>query len=274
MAINYAEKFSPRVDEKFTQEALTNATVNQDYDFIGVETVKVFSVDTVAMNDYSLTGSTRYGTAAELQNSVQELKLTKDRSFTFTIDRKSADDTMGAMAAATALSRQLTQVVIPEVDKYRLGVIAAKANSEHIKTGAITKTNAYEAVLDARSALADSLVPSGGLVLHISSEFYKHIKLDPAFVKNSELGQQIVLTGQVGAIDGVPVVLTPKSYLPENVAFILAHPTATVAPIKLAEFKIHENPPGISGFLVEGRFRYDAFVLKNKEKALYVHKTA
>lgn len=50
---------------------------------------------------------------------------------------------------------------------------------------------------------------------------------------------------------------------------MLAHPCATVAPVKLEDYTIHENPPGISGSLVEGRICYDAFVLDNKVKAIY-----
>ena len=41
------------------------------------------------------------------------------------------------------------------------------------------------------------------------------------------------------------------------------------APAKLEDYKIHQDPPGISGSLVEGRVNYDAFVLDNKKSALY-----
>ena len=39
--------------------------------------------------------------------------------------------------------------------------------------------------------------------------------------------------------------------------------------MKLEDYTIHANPPGISGSLVEGRIVYDAFVLDNKVKAIY-----
>jgi hypothetical protein len=58
------------------------------------------------------------------------------------------------------------------------------------------------------------------------------------------------------------------------VAFIITNQIATVAPVKLAEYKVHDNPPGINGFLVEGRVYYDAFVLDNKAGAIYKHLTA
>lgn len=274
MTINYAQKFDTKVDERFAKEALSHGVVNQDFDFTGVDTVKVYSVPTVGMNDYSLTGNTRYGTPDELQNTVQTMVLKKDRSFTFTIDKRSEQDTMGVMEAGKALARQLQEVVIPEVDKYRFATICAGADTSHVKTAAITKTNAYESVLDAQVKLTDAFVPVAGRVMHVSPNFYKLIKLDDSFIKASDLGQQTLMKGQVGEIDGLPVVLTPTSYMPENVEFFITHKIATTSPVKLEDYKIHDNPPGINGKLVEGRIRYDAFVLDNKKKAIYVHKKA
>ncbi|MCW6665414.1 N4-gp56 family major capsid protein [Aerococcaceae bacterium NML191219] len=274
MTINYAQKFDTKVDERFAKEALSHGVINQDFDFTGVDTVKVYSVPTVGMNDYSLTGNTRYGTADELQNTVQTMVLKKDRSFTFTIDKRSEQDTMGVMEAGKALARQLQEVVIPEVDKYRFATICAGAEPSHVKTGAITKANAYESVLDAQVKLTDAFVPVAGRVMHVSPNFYKLIKLDDSFIKASDLGQQTLMKGQVGEIDGLPVVLTPTSYMPENVEFFITHKIATTSPVKLEDYKIHDNPPGINGKLVEGRIRYDAFVLDNKKKAIYVHKKA
>jgi hypothetical protein len=88
------------------------------------------------------------------------------------------------------------------------------------------------------------------------------------------LGQQTLINGQVGEVDGVKIVKVPSIYLPANTAFIITNSIATVAPKKLEDYKIHDNPPGINGNLVEGRIRYDAFVLNNKANAIYVHKTA
>ncbi len=113
LGMNYAEKYSPIVDERFALGSLTGGMVNNEYEWIGVQTVNVYSIPTAAMNNYSLTGMSRYGTPAELQNDVQEMTVSMDRSFTFTIDRKNHDDTMMVMEAGRALRRQIDEVVIP-----------------------------------------------------------------------------------------------------------------------------------------------------------------
>ena len=262
MAINYAQRYSDIVDEVFRLGALTNSIVNQQYSWVDVDTVKVYSIPTVSMTNYSLTGSARYGEAAELQNVIQTMTLQQDRSFTFTVDRKSVDDTMGVMAAAAALRRQIEVVCIPEIDAYRIAALVAGAGNS-VATEA-TKNNAYEVFLAMQEQLDEDKAPVGGRVAMVTPAFYNKLKLDPSFLKNADLGQRMLLNGQVGEVDGVPIVKVPSSYFPAGVHALITNPICAPSPIKLQDFKIHDNPPGINGFLVEGRLRYDCFVLTNK----------
>lgn len=271
MAVNYAEKYSPNVDERFKLGSLTAGIVNNDYDWIGVSTVKVYSIPTVAMNNYSLTGQSRYGTPTELGNEEQEMTITKDRSFTFTIDRKSYDDTMMTMEAGRALRRQIDEVVIPEVDTYRIEKLVSGADTSHVlKKTAVTADNAYEMFLSVQEILDDAKVPQGGRVCLCTPGYYKLLKLDDNFIKKGDMAQEIALTGLVGEVDGVPVVKAPTSYFPENTNFVVTNAIVMPAPVKLTEYKIHTDAPGISGWLVEGRIRYDAFVLDQKKPAIGV----
>lgn len=271
MAMNYAEKYSAQVDERFKLGALTTGLVNQNYDWLGVETVKVFSIPTVGLNDYSLTGTSRYGTPSELGNEVQEMKITQDKSFTFTIDRKSHDDAMMTMEAGRALRRQIDEVVIPAVDEYRLAKIVAGAAEGNTVTQAITKSNAYEEFLKVQEILDNKKVPNGGRVVVVTPAYLNMIKLDETFTKKGDMATQIALNGIVGEIDGVPAIKVPTSYLPANVDFVITNSLVTPAPVKLQEYKIHTDAPGISGWLVEGRVRFDAFVLNEKKAAIGVH---
>lgn len=272
MAINYAEKYSSKVDERFKLGSLVNAIINKDYDFTGVKTVKVYSIATAAMNDYQRNGLSRYGTPQDLQDTVQELTMTQDRSFTFVIDKGDESEQAGAKNAGAALRRQLDEVVIPEYDKYIIGKVVGGAGKT--ATSAITNTNAYDAFLAGSEQLDENKVPTVGRVALVTPAYLRKLKTDDNFVKASDLGQQVAFTGQVGAVDGTPIIKVPASYFPANVEFVLTHPVATTAPVKIQEYKIHENPVGISGALAEGRFLYDGFVLNNKADAIYVHKGA
>lgn len=269
---NYASKFSPLVDEAFKIGSLTTGLVNNDYDWEGVATVNVYSIPTVQLGNYTMSGNTRYGTANELQNDIQTLTLTQDKAFTFTIDRKQTQDTLGVMDASAALGREVSQVIIPTVDKYRIAALASGCPAGHVETAQVTKANAYEEFLKCQEFLDNDLAPVGGRVVIVTPAFYNFLKLDSSFVHEGDRATGISLNGQVGTIDGVPVIKAPSSYFPTDFDFIITNPVAMVSPIKLQDYKIHIDPPGINGALVEGRLRYDAFVLTNKAKAIAAHK--
>jgi len=271
MAMNYASKYSNKVQERFKLASVTDRAINQDYDFVGVNAVNIYTIPTVAMGDYTSTGADRYGTPAELGNTVQTLTMTQDRAFTFTIDKKNNIDTMMAMEAGKALRREVDEVVIPEVDVYRISKIVAGAGTA-ATPAVITKDNAYITFLDGVSTLMENKVPLTGCFAYISTNFYKMIRQDTSFIKASDMSQDMLIKGQVGMVEGIPLVYVPTAYLPVNTEFAITHKDACVAPIKLAKYKTHIDPPGINGTLIEGRIYYDAFILDSKKLSIYVHK--
>ncbi|KAF5071985.1 hypothetical protein DSECCO2_206540 [anaerobic digester metagenome] len=277
MAINLATKFLPYVDEQFTTESKKSLLTNADYDWTGAHSIKVYKVTTASMNDYGRTGAaegnwSRYGAVAGLDATTEEMTLTKDRSFTFAIDKLDTDETAGQLAAATALARQTREVVIPEVDTYTYGVMCSKAGTKPTAK-ALTADNIYTEILAASEALDTVEVPENGRVLVVTPATYALMKQCKDIVMETNIGNDLRLKGVIGLLDGMTVQKIPANRLPAAFGFMVAHPIATVAPTKLEDYTVHENPPGISGSLVEGRICYDAFVLDNKVKAIYYQAT-
>lgn len=273
MAINLVTKFLPYVDELFTTESKKSILTNQDFDWTGAHTVKVYKIGTSEMTDYNrnpttgFTGS-RYGTIKDLDATTEEFTLKNDRSFTFAIDKLDTDETAQQLVAASALARQQREVVIPEVDTYVYGVMAAGAGTKPAAV-ALSETNIYDEILKATAALDNAEVPETGRVLVVAPDVYLLMKRCKDITMETDIGNDMRLRGVVSNLDGANVLKIPASRLPKNFGFMLAHPCATVAPTKLEDYKIHVDPPGISGDLVEGRIVYDAFVLDNKVKAIY-----
>ena len=273
MAINLTTVFKPYTDELFSTESKKALLTNNDFDWTGAHTVKVYKIGTSAMNDSSrnpvegFTGS-RYGTIKDLDATTEEFTLKKDRSFTFAIDKLDTDETAQQLEAASALARQQREVVIPEVDSYVYGVMAEGAGT---KPAAVTldETNIYNEILKATEALDNAEVPESGRVLVVSPGVYLMMKRSQDITMETEIGSDMRLKGVISNVDGAAVVRIPSARLPEGFGFMLCHPCACVAPTKLEDYKIHVDPPGISGSLVEGRIVYDAFVLDNKKMAIY-----
>lgn len=264
--INYASRFSDTVDERFTLRSVTDQAVNKDYDFEGVRSISVYSEEVAPLNDYSRTNvSNRYGTPVELGNAKQVLELTQDKSFTFTIDRGNYDDTMMANSAGKALEREIAEVIVPTVDKYRLSKMAENAGIVYENSVGMT---AYSSFIAVSKQLTESRVPLDGRIAFLTPDFYYRLLLDPTYTGVADRAAALAAEGGAKMVDGAKIVVVPSDYLPENTSFLITHPCACTSPIKLAEYTIHDKPQGVSGWLVEGRIYYDAFVLNNKKKAI------
>ena len=270
--MNLASKYAKRVDERFTRESQALLALNNDYNFTGVRTVNVYSIPTVAMTDYARSGDHRYGTPNDLTRNIQTLTVAKDRAFTFIIDRGDRVQSQMVMDAGKALARQLKEVWVPEFDTYVFRKLAAEATARgNIGTETVTKSNAYELFLNAMEHLGNKNVPDKGRVAFCSYRFANYLKQDPAFMKYGDSSQEMVIKGVIGEVDGCKIVKVPSGHLPSGCAFLLTHPLAATAPRQLEEYKTHVDPPGLSGFLVEGRVVYDCFVLGEKADAIYYH---
>lgn len=268
MAINYAEKCSPHVVDRFKLSSRTEGIFTNKYDFTGVRTLKVYTNDLVTLNDYSRTASSnRYGTPSELGDTIQEMTMSQDKSFVYTIDKGNASDQLNIKTANATLQENIDCVVIPAVDKYRLDVLNKKAGIESI-TGALTKANAVEKIMLAGTDMSNALVPLAGRTLIIKESVYVQIKLADQIMGNDSIGAKVLTNGSVGMLNGMDVRLVPDSYLPDDTNFLIVNKTCAIAPVKIKDYKIHTDPPGVSGNLVEFRMYHDCFVLSTRAKGI------
>ena len=277
MAINLATKFQKKVSERFAAESKTKLLTNDDYDWVGSGAIKIYSVDTVAMGNYTRSGANRYGSPSELGTTLQTWTLARDRAFTTTIDRRNNDESNFVTEAGKFLARQVREVITPEIDTYVLaaiGTAGATANRDDIVADAATDaSNAYVNFLAINADISDQEAPEEGRVAVMTAQYYNFLK-QGGFVLDSDSAYRDRKSGNLGTVDGVKVVICPSSRMPASTDLIITHPVATTAPMLLTDYVTHKNAPGINGWLVEGRVVYDAFVDTNKTDALGIHKTA
>lgn len=281
MSVELTTKYAPQTDELFKAESKISLLTNTDFDWTGAHAIKLYKISTAPMNDYSRNRSTepadseglsRYGKLLDLSATTEEMLLKHDRSFIFNVDRLDEDETAGQLEAGTALARELREVVVPEVDTNVYSVMTTGAGHKPA-AAALTKSNIYAAVLAASQALDDAEVPETERVLVVTPASYALLKQAVEF-DHTEIGAEMRARGVVAMIDGATVVKVPAIRLPSKFGFMLAHPSATVAPVKLEDFGIHNDTPLSSGTIVTGRVCYDAFVLDNKKSGIYYQATA
>lgn len=275
MAVNYTTKYESKIAERFKLGSVTASAAGNDYSFVGAKTIKVYSVDTVALNDFNRTaGANRFGAVANLGDTVQEMTCTQDKSFTFAIDAGDQSDQAIEKAAGKALRREIDEVVTPTMDKYRLDAWAKGAGNIYTPSAALTKNTIHGAIIDLNAMLTEDLVPVEGRTLFIGVDAYKLLVQADVIVGNDALGKKAVSRGEVGEVDGCVVKPIPTSWMPKDIPFMIKYRGCTVDPVKLQHYDVLSKVQGFDGPVVQGRVYYDAFVLDAKKNGIGVCKKA
>lgn len=274
MAINLVTKHAKQLMTVYTKASVIGNSLSNEYDFTGAKTVIIHTPTTVPMNNYTRSGTNRYGTPVEMEDTTQELTMSQDKSFALTVDKGNNADQLNMKAAGRMVKLQLAERAVPERDKYVLGQLAANAGGTNSVTSALSKTTICDRISSGTQALDEAEVPEEGRTLWITPEGYKFLKHSEEFMAVERIAGKAIEKGVVGTYDNMTVKKVPASRMPEGVNFIIAHRDAATAPVKLHEINIHKDPPGINGHLMEGREYYDCFVFESRNKGVYVDKNA
>ena len=281
MAINLVTEYQKKLAQHFSTGSKTDSYAGKSYDFVGVKSIEVFTIDDITLNNYTRSGTTRFGTTTEVEDTKQTLTMTQDRAFTKSIDKGNANEQYNIKRAAEVLQMIDKRTIRPELDKYRLlkwatgnGLSDGKAVLTNATAAALSKTNILEAIFNASAAMSDKLVPMENRALWISELDFVKFKLADVVVGGAQLNSDAIKRGFRGTIDSISIVTVPSTYIPSNVGFIMKYKNATVDPVKLKTLRVHKDPMGVDGDVLEGRILYDAFVLDAMCDGVYVYKTA
>jgi hypothetical protein len=277
MAINLASKFESATSELVKAAAKTSLIINKDWKWDGVNAINVYTLTDPTMGNYTPNGANRYGNPTEVQDTIQTFTLSRDRSWTNTIDMSNYQDTMEVRKPAKFLAQATKNVLVPEIDTYRLAALSTAGatynRDDIVADAATTASNAFTNFLAINADITNNEAPEDGRVAVMTPAYYNFLK-QGGFVLDSDKGQSKLDSGSLGTVDGCQVVICPSGRMPANTDLIITHPSVMCAPEKLKEFKVHTNAPGINGYLIEFRIRYDAFVDVNKIYSVGIHKTA
>lgn len=267
MAVNLAEKYSKQIADKFTHSSFVQGNVYTGYEFAGAKTVNIYTPITVDLVNYNRNASAnRFGTPTEMQDSVQALELTQDKSFSLAVDKGNNQDQMGVKAGARMLNMQIKEKAVPLMDMWALSKFDALAG-KRVAVASLAKNTITEEIFKGAAALDNALVPSDNRICYVKSSVYNMLRLSPEFVGVDKLGEAALAQGVVGYAADMKIVKVPDSYMAAN--FICTHKNAVIAPVKIKTARILNDAPGIDGVLLEGRYYFDAYVIGAKAGGVY-----
>ena len=125
--VNLDTKYSKKIDQALTIASLLKGRLSAENEFVGARTVRIHNINTVPLNDYNRGASAnRYGEPAEVGDTVQELTMTQDKSFSGVIDKGNNMD-QSINKAGKFLGVEMSEEVIPAYDKYCFGRLCTLA---------------------------------------------------------------------------------------------------------------------------------------------------
>lgn len=248
MAQELVTEYGKIVDAKLRASLVTkdNFILNTFYE--GLPTAGAVKIpvrdDECTAGDYSTTslgtnainyGNTHYITAV----------LDKDKFVNEYIDGYEAEavpdnivaDRLDSAGYSLALSEDqdaLKTLVNGADGKDRAGVAFAEGDVRHEKTGAVSgvalsKTNIYETIVGLMVALDEAKVPAEGRYLIVTPAVYALILQDDHFIRQSQLSQEMLMSGACGMIAGFAIYKsnylgTLKANTNKDVQILAGHP--------------------------------------------------
>jgi hypothetical protein len=283
LSVNVATKYATRTSELLKARKKSEGFTNNDYEWDGVNAIIVTTLTDPTIGNYNANGgANRYGNPTEVEDTQQTFTLSRDRSWTKTIDKKNQQDLLMIKKPGKYLAQATKNVLVPEMDTYNFqtiataGAVSGYDRDDIVADAATSSSNAHTNFLTINADITDHEAPTEGRVAAMTATYYNYLK-QSGFVLDSDSAYRDRKTGNLGQVDGVDVVIVPSNRMPSTtgaIDLLISHPMACVAPEKLVDYTLHDNPPGISGNLLEYRHRYDAFVDTNKANCIGMHAVA
>ena len=275
MAINLMKSYETKLDERFKGKSLTEAWCGHDYDWDGVNSIVVYTNENMAVQDYTLTGANRFTSGNAPTNIGDEANtytLQKKRSFSGVIEGVQNMDQKMIKKANSLLKQTWDEVMVPEIDAYRLSTWVNGAGTVDIGS-ALTKGTVVEQMMVGGSKMNNRLVNRDGRVVFVTESLAVKCKLASELANNESFTTKAIVNGQIARLNGVPIVAVPDSWMPAGVEFFIKYKRASADPTKLKMLRALNQVQGIYGTVLEGLTRYDSFVLAQKAFGIYVYAT-
>lgn len=309
-SINLAEKYSPKVVDKFYRDSVVLGKTSKEYDWDGVKTVKVWTINTYDPTDYSkpsndsaITGQhQRYGYTYEVADTIQTMELKQDKAVSLSVDKGNNTEQMLIKNAGKVMNLEMRERFIPMFDKLCIAkwsgqfgtsadvpTWASLVQTVNGGTSVINKSNIVSAISAGITAIRNENTDVDDAYCYIGETEFANLLMADEFIHyaNATYTPRNIEKGVMGKIRGLQVVPVPDSYLKKSVIvsgvttavnnpflnedlhFLIVKKSAVLAPTKIKDMKVHSDPVGISGALMEIRWLFDAFVLDTKAKGIY-----
>ena len=265
MSINLLTSFGKQLALGYTHASFVKGKTSNQWNWDGAAHVVLTSIVTQDLNTYDrAAASDRYGTPVELQDTIQTIDIKQDKSFSIVIDAGNNTQQGMLKRAGEVMRAQVDEKVVPLIDKYAMGVYADNAGTSITNFTTISKSNIITALPNIEDAMSDELVPLDARFAFMPNSYVSMFR--EALTNCDNITDRLLLKGIVGKLGSINIIGVPASWMPEKVNILAWQKDAVVLPEQITSCVVHENPQGINGCVLEGRYLFDAAVVNAHSK--------
>jgi len=267
--INLKSKYADKLTNAFDYSSVISGKTSTEYKMDGSEEIQLLSLITQAMSDYNRNASAnRFGTPAEQEDMIQRIKLDKDRSFSIAVDKGNFIEGNYLKTAGAVVEDEMNDVVAPEIEQDFFLKLCYGAGTVYATTTAVSASNILSRILAVEAAFRNARIPKADRFIAIPSTKLQLIK--QALTNCDGITDKLLMQGIVGRIGTLMVLEIADTDVIAGVNFIAWQKRCAVFHKTIEDTIVHRDPPGISGILVEGRFRWGGGVVGKYAGGTYV----
>lgn len=261
--VNLHKSYKEPLAKAFEYSSNLGGKTSSEYSWKGVNEIFITSIITDPLTDYNRAASSgRYGTPSEVNDWMQSMILDKDRSFTKTVDKGNYQEANYLKTGAAVTKAYMDEQVSPELERYFYKRMALCAGKTLTISAAPTDSTIIGMLTDIETYFEDHRVPKTDRFVAVP---YKYIAALRQALKNCDtITDRLLLKGIVGDFGTLHIIGVAEADIPANCYAVAWQKNSAVYPKTIDDCKVSQDVPGISGLLIEGRFRFGAFVVGKK----------
>ena len=261
--VNLHTNYKQPLVQAFEFSSILAGKTTSEYSWKGNNAIVLTDIVTDELNDYDRTTSAnRYGTPSEVADQQQILTLQKDRSFSKTVDKGNYQEANYLKTGAAVVKAYMNEQVSPEMEQFALGEFASNAGTKQ-SVAAPTASTILSLLLGMETAMDDARVPKQNRFCALKHEYVAMLR--QSLTNCDNITDKMLIKGVVGKIGTLHILGVSSADMPASTYAIAWQKKCVAVPKTIEDAKVSKDVPGISGILIEGRFRYGAFVVKKRE---------
>jgi hypothetical protein len=260
MAIQLHDKYRKQLTTALEYASVLSGKTSDEYEWIGVDEIKLTSIKTVPLTDYNRTSTgNRYGSLTEVEDENQSLKLQWDRSVPLVVDKGNYQEQNMLKTAGKVIRDEMNEQVKPELEQKALDMWAKNAGQYMTITDDDNGAAILVDLLQIEAALANARIPKDNRFAAVDANLMPYIRSGLTNLDN--VTDKMMFRGIVGRVGTLNIIEVPHQDMPSGCHVLTWWKRAVVDPKTIDETKVITDSEFVSGFKINMRFRFGAFVI-------------